>query len=73
MIVKSTNPYHYIFGEINENEGAVHIFGNRPLSENEIEKIENDIQKAIDTEVEEITDKINSRILKRMLDGKESI
>lgn len=73
MILKSTNPYHYIFGEIGSEDGAVHIFGNRPLSENEIEKIEGDIQKAIDVEVEEITDKINSRILKRMLNGKESI
>lgn len=73
MILKSTNPYHYIFGEINENEGVVHIFGNRPLGEDEIEKIESDVQKAIDVEVEEITDKINSRILKRMLNGKESI
>lgn len=73
MILKSTNPYHYIFGEIGSEDGAVHIFGNRPLSENEIEKIEGDIQKAIDVGVEEITDKINSRILKRMLNGKESI
>lgn len=73
MILKSTNPYHYIFGEINSEDGAVHIFGNRPLGKNEIEKLESDIQKAIDVEVEEITDKINSRILKRMLNGKESI
>lgn len=67
MILKSTNPYHYIFGEINENEGVVHIFGNRPLSENEIEKLESDTQKAIDVEVEQITNEINSRILKSML------
>ncbi len=67
MILKSTNPYHYIFGEINNEDGAVHIFGNRPLSENEIEKLESDIQKAIDVEVEQITNEINSRILKSML------
>lgn len=73
MILKSTNPYHYIFGEISSEDGAVHIFGNRPLGENEIDKIESDVQKAIDVEVEGITNEINSRILKRMLNGKESI
>ena len=73
MILKSTSPYYYIFGEINENEGVVHIFGNRPLSENEIEKLESDVQKAIDVGVDEISDKINSIILKRILNGKESI
>ena len=67
MILKSTNPYHYIFGEINENEGVVHIFGNRPLDESEIKNLENDVQKAIDIEVEQITNEINSRILKSML------
>lgn len=67
MILKSTNPYHYIFGEINENEGVVHVFGNRPLGEDEIEKLESDVQKAIDIEVEEIANEINNRILKSML------
>lgn len=67
MILKSTNPYHYIFGEINNEDGVVHIFGNRPLGEDEIEKIESDVQKAIDVEVEQITNEINSRILKSML------
>ena len=66
MILKSTNPYHYIFGEINNEDGVVHIFGNRPLGEDEIEKIESDVQKAIDVEVEQITNEINSRILKSM-------
>lgn len=67
MILKSTNPYHYIFGEINNEDGVVHIFGNRPLSKDEIEKLESDTQKAIDIEVEQITNEINSRILKSML------
>lgn len=67
MILKGTNPYHYVFGEIDGEEGFYHIIGNRPLTEKEIEETERVCNQLIEREVESITDEINTRILKSVL------